>query len=209
MRSSDGKGRSIRSDALYPALSGEWEVPVTRNANVTPDCKMFSLQPGSKFWQNEPNAGDSSRMANDLAIRRFAAFWRLGRPVGLPLCQARMGVPAVFPLYYQRTRRPGEQSRGFGRKQRLHSIGHRLSFRNCRLAGPPYARRSQQTQRRLSFYSAATCAGLDLSLGLSSPASSQLSTLSDLTNLPTPSTSAQNRPSSMISSSLKCLARSA
>ena len=28
MRSSDGEGRSIRSDALCPALSGEWEVPV-------------------------------------------------------------------------------------------------------------------------------------------------------------------------------------
>ena len=28
--------RSIRSDALYPALSGEWEVPVTRNAKITP-----------------------------------------------------------------------------------------------------------------------------------------------------------------------------
>jgi hypothetical protein len=36
MRSSDGEGRSIRSDALYPALSGEWEVPVTRNAKTTP-----------------------------------------------------------------------------------------------------------------------------------------------------------------------------
>jgi hypothetical protein len=36
MRSSDGDGRSIRSDALYPALSGEWEVPVTRNAKITP-----------------------------------------------------------------------------------------------------------------------------------------------------------------------------
>jgi hypothetical protein len=23
-------------DALYPALSGEWEVPVTRNAKITP-----------------------------------------------------------------------------------------------------------------------------------------------------------------------------
>ena len=34
------------------------------------DCKMFSFQPSSKFWQNEPNAGESSRMANDLAIRR-------------------------------------------------------------------------------------------------------------------------------------------
>ena len=36
MGSSDGEGRSIRSDALYPALSGEWEVPVTRNAKITP-----------------------------------------------------------------------------------------------------------------------------------------------------------------------------
>ena len=36
MRSSDGEGRSIRSDALYPALSGEWEVPVIRNAKITP-----------------------------------------------------------------------------------------------------------------------------------------------------------------------------
>jgi hypothetical protein len=31
MRSNDGEGQSIRSDALYPALSGEWEVLVTRN----------------------------------------------------------------------------------------------------------------------------------------------------------------------------------
>src|SRR5712692_5880549 len=38
-------------------------------------------------------------------------------------------------------------------------------------------------------YSAATCAAPALSLGLISQASSQLSTLSDLTNLPTPSTS--------------------
>src|SRR5712671_5427322 len=36
MGSSDGEGRSIRSDALYPALSGELEVPVTRNAKITP-----------------------------------------------------------------------------------------------------------------------------------------------------------------------------
>src|SRR6476661_7259080 len=34
MRSGDGEGRSIRSDALYPA--GEREVPVTRNAKITP-----------------------------------------------------------------------------------------------------------------------------------------------------------------------------
>jgi hypothetical protein len=26
----------MRSDALYPALSDEWEVPVTRNAKITP-----------------------------------------------------------------------------------------------------------------------------------------------------------------------------
>jgi hypothetical protein len=57
--------------------------------------------------------------------------------------------------------------------------------------------------RALAIYSAATCAASALSLGLISQASSQLSTLSDLTNLPTPSTSAQNKPSSMISSSEK------
>jgi len=63
--------------------------------------------------------------------------------------------------------------------------------------------------RERNLYSAATCAVSPcVSLGLSSHASSQLSTLSDFTNLPTPSTSAQNRPSSMISSSLKCLDRS-
>ena len=44
-----------------------------------------------------------------------------------------------------------------------------------------------------------------LELRIDSQASSQLRTLSDLTNLPTPSTWAQNRPSSMISSSVKCL----
>jgi hypothetical protein len=30
------KGDRSESDALYPALSGEWEVPVTRNAKITP-----------------------------------------------------------------------------------------------------------------------------------------------------------------------------
>ena len=33
---SDDHRPSCRSDALYPALSGEWEVPVTRNAKITP-----------------------------------------------------------------------------------------------------------------------------------------------------------------------------
>ena len=74
---------------------------------------------------------------------------------------------------------------------------------------PNAGRRRRPGGRRRSSYSAATWAGSVRSLGLSSQASSQLTTLSDLTNLPTPSTSAQNRPSSMISSSLKCLARSA
>jgi hypothetical protein len=37
----EGGGRKWRfspggQDALYPALSGEWEVPVTRNAKITP-----------------------------------------------------------------------------------------------------------------------------------------------------------------------------
>ena len=33
---SDDHRPSCRGDALYPALSGEWEVPVTRNAKITP-----------------------------------------------------------------------------------------------------------------------------------------------------------------------------
>ena len=33
---SDDHRPNCRSDALYPALSGEWEVPVTRNAKITP-----------------------------------------------------------------------------------------------------------------------------------------------------------------------------
>jgi hypothetical protein len=32
----EAKGDRSESDALYPALSGEWEVPVTRNAKITP-----------------------------------------------------------------------------------------------------------------------------------------------------------------------------
>ena len=33
---SDDHRPNCRIDALYPALSGEWEVPVTRNAKITP-----------------------------------------------------------------------------------------------------------------------------------------------------------------------------
>jgi hypothetical protein len=73
------------------------------------------------------------------------------------------------------------------------------------LARVPASHRHRSYRRR---YSAATCAASALRLGLIAQASSQLSTLSDLTNLPTPSTSAQNKPSSMISSSEKCLASS-
>jgi len=78
--------------------------------------------------------------------------------------------------------------------------------RTCRLhCENPLMARSGHFQKRGNLYSAATRAVTPcVSLGLSSQASSQLSTLSDFTNLPTPSTSAQNRPSSMISSSLKC-----
>ena len=32
----NGDFRQGGQDALYPALSGEWEVPVTRNAKITP-----------------------------------------------------------------------------------------------------------------------------------------------------------------------------
>jgi hypothetical protein len=33
----------------------------------TADCIMIDLQSEPRFWQNEPNAGDSSGTANDLA----------------------------------------------------------------------------------------------------------------------------------------------
>ena len=52
MRSSDGEGRSIRSDALYPALSGEWEVPVTRNAKITGGWGAPPLR--DHLWQGPP-----------------------------------------------------------------------------------------------------------------------------------------------------------
>ena len=59
MRSSDGEGRSIRSDALYPALSGEWEVPVTRNAKITPVNEGVGSGVGGPplrdhLWQGPP-----------------------------------------------------------------------------------------------------------------------------------------------------------
>ena len=51
--------------------------------------------------------------------------------------------------------------------------------------------------------------GIFCRLGFRSQASCQLITFNDLTNLPTPSVSAQNSPSSMISWSEKCLRNSA
>src|SRR5207342_3375338 len=59
MRSSDGEGQSIRSDALYPALSGEWEVPVTRNAKITPVNERVGGGVGGPplrdhLWQGPP-----------------------------------------------------------------------------------------------------------------------------------------------------------
>src|SRR6202140_4237985 len=52
MRSSDSAGRSIRSDVLYPALSGEWEVPVTRNAKITGGWGAPPLR--DHLWQGPP-----------------------------------------------------------------------------------------------------------------------------------------------------------
>src|SRR5437016_5562431 len=57
-------------------------------------------------------------------------------------------------------------------------------------------------------HSAASCTEPRTSPGLSSQASSQLSTFNDFTNFPTPSVWAHSKPSSMISSSLKCFPRS-
>src|SRR3981189_337456 len=58
MWSSDGERRSIRSDALYPALSGEWEVPVTRNAKITPANEGVGERGGpplrDHLWQGPP-----------------------------------------------------------------------------------------------------------------------------------------------------------
>src|ERR1700719_1423520 len=60
MRSSgDPEGRSIRSDALYPARSGEWEVPVTRNAKITPvndgvGCGVGGPPLRDHLWQGPP-----------------------------------------------------------------------------------------------------------------------------------------------------------
>ena len=55
-----------------------------------------------------------------------------------------------------------------------------------------------------SGYSAASTARPCVSFGFNTQASSQLNTLKDFTNLPTPSVCAQSMPSSIISSSLKC-----
>src|ERR1700738_2127928 len=52
MRSSDSAGRSIRSDVLYPALSGEWEVPVTRDAEITGGWGAPPLR--DHLWQGPP-----------------------------------------------------------------------------------------------------------------------------------------------------------
>ena len=46
------KGDSIRSGALYPALSGEWEVPVTRNAKITGGGGAPPLR--DHLWQGSP-----------------------------------------------------------------------------------------------------------------------------------------------------------
>src|SRR6202163_4579067 len=58
--------QSIRSDALYPALSGEWEVPVTRNAKITPVNEGVGGGVGGPplrdhLWQGPPAAQEPSQ----------------------------------------------------------------------------------------------------------------------------------------------------
>jgi hypothetical protein len=54
-REATAKGQSIRSDALYPALSGECEVPVTRNAKITPVNEGGGGPPlRDHLWQGPP-----------------------------------------------------------------------------------------------------------------------------------------------------------
>src|ERR1700731_5180626 len=84
MRSSDGEGRSIRRDALYPALSGEWEVPVTRNAKITPVNEGGGgrgKRPGAKRPKCSRAATQiqASLMSHVGTPRRFAAVRRFGR----------------------------------------------------------------------------------------------------------------------------------
>jgi hypothetical protein len=57
MRSSNGEGAI--DDALYPALTGEWEVSVTRNAKITPVIEGVGagsggLPSGITLWQGPP-----------------------------------------------------------------------------------------------------------------------------------------------------------
>jgi hypothetical protein len=49
--------KSMRSDALYPALSGEWEVPVTRNAKITPVNEGVGGRVGGPPLRDPPLAG--------------------------------------------------------------------------------------------------------------------------------------------------------
>jgi hypothetical protein len=80
MRSSDGEGRSIRSDALYPALSGEWEVPVTRNAKI----HNFKFASGPKTmissanwaWAYCPNGWPGAPNPNYICRSRSQARWQ-------------------------------------------------------------------------------------------------------------------------------------
>jgi NIPSNAP protein len=148
--------------------------------------------------------------------------WVPGRAKLSPLLAAMHSVTgAVTRFMHIWPSMPASKSgRGSAQRRSRTSFGRRLAARiispRCSPTSilPPTFPRSAKAALRQGEttknrdYSAATDVAPALSLGLSSQASSQLSTLSDLTNLPTPSTSAQNSPSSMISSSLKCLARS-
>src|SRR4249919_120858 len=74
MRSSDGEGRSIRSDALYPALSGEWEVPVTRNAKITPVNEGVGWRGRGASPPGSPLAGGRWKTYSKRALSLFACL---------------------------------------------------------------------------------------------------------------------------------------
>ncbi len=92
MRSSDGEGRSIRSDALYPALSGEWEVPVIRNAKITPVDEGGGGRGRGASPPGSPLAGSPvTRNAEIDPPPRLIGGWFLGLPIpkAVPECSSR------------------------------------------------------------------------------------------------------------------------
>jgi hypothetical protein len=63
------KGQSIRSDALYPALSAEWEVPVTRNAKITGGWGAPPLR--GHLWQGPPFIVAAQQRQSKIYLKRI------------------------------------------------------------------------------------------------------------------------------------------